>query len=286
VTLAAVTSLTIYAACNIQDEENQTPDDEDGSSAASSTTGGTGATTGASSGTSSGAGGSGTGTGGGDSGGTGGLGNPPGVQCGADTCDVATEVCCVHADAATCELPADCVDEPNNPVTAKLSCDDSQDCDGGICCLGLDPTGVELYECKPADTTCGEHEVCIPGERTCQPTYECVLGPGYTGGQCASTTAEVPCGGNLTCKNATPVCCWDATTTTGTCVTHGSDCETSLACDAPSDCGPGYTCCTNNTTATCTGTCPFTAACEQTTDCPTGTCTPAPTLPAGFSTCQ
>lgn len=106
----------------------------------------TGGSAGTDAGTSGAGGAAGT-TGTGGAGGTGG-GTAPGmgqIQCGAATCNVATQNCC-RSILGGCQ--------PNFPplcTGAQVHCDDSNDCPQGVCCAskGLAGWGARC------DTTCG-----------------------------------------------------------------------------------------------------------------------------------
>jgi hypothetical protein len=70
----------------------------------------------------------------------------PGIPCGADACDEATEECCVDGDAQTCVAADTC-------TSTTFGCDGPEDCriEGEICCGAGDGAHCEVaLECGQA----------------------------------------------------------------------------------------------------------------------------------------
>jgi hypothetical protein len=200
------------------------------------------------------------------------------VQCGQETCRVRESICVVKEGAAPRCVPI--AERTQHGQHGKsednvIDCDDNSDCAAGEqCCAGQywGGTGPHMHVCTK--DRCMEAIACVPASG-CPTGLTCKVGPGGFG-HCEPIPG-VQCG-NVRCKGATPLCCWDATNRKGRCVADpgpsnpctGDD-EESLRCRGRKDCG-GYDCCRQMVTGTdCWSSCPGPAlgvACETFADCP------------------
>lgn len=191
-------------------------------------------------------------------------GTTPGeVQCAAERCDLATQICCVDEETNS----GRCVAKTGGSSVAACAgaavreCDESSDCAGGASCcrdVALDECAlVETWSCRPGG--CGafgalSEEVCLLGG-------SCKSGPcaepeaaaaGSAHGFCPAVKTGIPCG-DATCAVGEG-CCWDTATKRGSCVKDNSACQPDAStfasgasrnlywCRSGADCGGGFEC--------------------------------------------
>jgi len=132
------------------------------SGGASNGGGGTGNTsTGGSGNTSNGGGGSGNASTGGGGSGMGGSATVL-VDCGASTCDVASNAaCCVDLDTEDATCPADGKCAGND---VKVECDGPEDCPGEICCATTKGGDYDKVRCKGSCSGGNDNIVCHVGD--------------------------------------------------------------------------------------------------------------------------
>lgn len=175
---------------------------------------------------------------------------PGKILCGALECDLRTQVCCESRDRAECVPKSS---DPNkyacgdNEDAVERHCDETPDCPKGQgCCASWGCSGgcPQVDECEAVPCRHGPLETCLPGG-TCSPGFRCMVQEGNRTGTCAYTNAGVACGASHRCSGATPACCWNTKTRTGTCAANcpGGDNEDlmELHCLSSDDCG-GYPC--------------------------------------------
>jgi hypothetical protein len=176
------------------------------------------------------------------------LWTPGHVRCGTHQCDLRDSYCKNVGDVESISLgcaPKGPDFDPDDVVPHSLLCDDASDCQAGeVCCQNPVPGGFVVYACgKPP---CSLREACIEGG-ACQPGLTCEPSKDSpTGALCVATDQGAQCGKDR-CSGARPVCCWDETAGTGTCVPEGEPCATNdngkvaYRCSSKADCA-GYFC--------------------------------------------
>jgi hypothetical protein len=121
----------------------------------------------------------------------GGLPCDPGhVSCGGSPCPTSTSFCCETSTGAS----ATCDQTGTTCTQSEVHCDESADCDGGVCCMSIAVSFVTTvkstcqatcatgtYQLCRSSTECGTGQSCIP--QTClagSDTEACTTVPGCT----------------------------------------------------------------------------------------------------------
>ena len=146
--------------------------------------------------------------------------------------------------------------DPERIAPHSMLCDDASDCKAGeVCCQNPVAGGGVVYECGKAP--CGLRETCLEGG-VCQPGLVCESGKDTpTGAHCVAEQKGAQCDTER-CSGQRPVCCWDATARTGTCVGENEPCATrenrkeAYRCSSKADCG-GYFCAAQVNETFCVG---------------------------------
>lgn len=197
-----------------------------------------------------------------------------GFECGTGSCRTHAEVCCSGEDeAAVCVLrsavaegadggplgkltplmQACAVARGESPITVvPLSlCDESADCEAGLCCsqaISGDSIANLCVQAPRGQKTgpCDIHEVCAFGGQCATKGMSCV------DGVCRRSSPRLSCG-KAVCTGAGEVCCGNPPRCAASSQCHEGQ-ELRLECRSRSDCAPNESCVVGVANATsCTG---------------------------------
>ncbi|MCA9644551.1 MAG: hypothetical protein H6718_28775 [Polyangiaceae bacterium] len=223
---------------------------------------------------------------------------PPGIQCGKQRCDAATQICCGFSDQYTCAArPSPSPPAPEYAEYAYLPstdscmevqvqdlslteirlCDDSTDCGAAeVCCSMWIASGSTLLTCIPAaasgELACDFNEACV-GASCRTVNTECA------GDRCRAKGRQVDCAGTP-CGGSTPVCCQRKLDGTPTCEasceqTSEEDRAFDFECSSSRGCPAGATCQAGLFGSYCAKAVDSANAvvlCESDSDCPRALC--------------
>lgn len=184
------------------------------------------------------------------------------ISCGRVRCKAESEACVrengLWACAALTAAPT---------ANDQFQCDDGSDCTtpGWTCCTN-DRHYASCSVMRAVDSDPCNFEVCStdPGASSCPKGQSCV------DGICRPPPSRATCAAKKSCPPEAPNCAW--TDGAGHCVA-----DAGLECTRPSDCGPGFTCCTQKTFGDdaiagthCQAGCgtDLEVVCEKTAECP------------------
>ncbi len=196
------------------------------------------------------------------------------IRCGAESCDVATQKCCMGKPSRCLPRTAAKGDsetycELDGGVTGAIGCDESSDCpDGQRCCWNAADSENSFTGCAKA---CDLGVACRV-DSDCPKEFVCGNQGQDQPGQCRVAKPQSPCGSEL-CRGDTPVCCYEPTNKNHRCVANDGSCRGgevpafAAGCATARDCG-GEFCCVfyqSYCAASCINS---QLACENNADCP------------------